>query len=187
MPEYSFTQDWFSPNIPVWERVFNEFNPSSILEIGSYEGRSTVWMAETIHRAAGGRIDCIDTWEDQEIAERFEDNTKIAKWKFPNVYIRPYVGKSSDVIPLKRCSEKYDMIYIDGSHKASDVLSDAVDSFHLCKHGGVIIFDDYYANLGGNPLDYPKLAIDFFVNCFARELEVVDVQCFSSQFFVRKR
>ena len=36
-----------------------------------------------------------------------------------------------------------DLIYIDGSHLAKDVLSDAILSWKLLKPSGVMIFDDY--------------------------------------------
>ena len=37
----------------------------------------------------------------------------------------------------------FDLIYIDASHYAPDVLSDAVLAFKLLKPGGILIFDDY--------------------------------------------
>jgi len=175
MPGYKFTTDWFSQNIPVWERIFSDFKPESVLEIGSYEGRSAVWMAEMMHNQLnGGHIDCIDTWPDGDVQNRFEDNIKIAQWKFPGVRIRSYKIPSYEIAAFKRINE-YDLVYIDGSHKASEVLSDAVDAYHLCRHGGVIIFDDY--NNGGasadNPLDLPKIAVDAFLKCFGREVEII--------------
>ena len=38
--------------------------------------------------------------------------------------------------------QKYDIIYIDGSHEARDVLEDAVLAYRLLKIGGLLIFDD---------------------------------------------
>jgi hypothetical protein len=50
--EYEFTFDWFSWSIEPWKQIFARLGaPSRILEIGSFEGRSTVWMAENLLRA----------------------------------------------------------------------------------------------------------------------------------------
>ena len=63
MDGYSFpSPDWFSHNIATWQEVFREAgSPGSILEIGAYEGRSTVWMAENL-LAPGGEIVVVDHW-----------------------------------------------------------------------------------------------------------------------------
>lgn len=37
----------------------------------------------------------------------------------------------------------YDILYVDGSHLAADVLTDAILGWGLVKVGGIIIFDDY--------------------------------------------
>ena len=51
--DYEFTEDWFSENNP--EKVVRQFDeflskfkdkPSTFLEIGSFEGMSTIWMLE---------------------------------------------------------------------------------------------------------------------------------------------
>jgi predicted O-methyltransferase YrrM len=38
---------------------------------------------------------------------------------------------------------EFDFIYIDGSHAACDVMSDAVLAWKLLKENGIMIFDDY--------------------------------------------
>lgn len=43
MNDYSFTVDWFSQHVPVWTALVDDLGPvTKVLEIGSYEGRSTV-------------------------------------------------------------------------------------------------------------------------------------------------
>lgn len=36
-----FSTDWFTHNIPSLSYIFEQFTPQRILEIGSFEGRST--------------------------------------------------------------------------------------------------------------------------------------------------
>jgi predicted O-methyltransferase YrrM len=66
-----------------------------------------------------------------------------------------------------------DLIYIDGSHEAKDVLTDLVLAYHMLKPGGFIICDDYMWRQNTNPLSSPKLGIDSFYNCFSREMSMV--------------
>jgi hypothetical protein len=44
--EYEFTRDWFSQNVPVWRQIISRDKPTKILEIGSFEGRSTCRIIE---------------------------------------------------------------------------------------------------------------------------------------------
>ena len=38
--------------------------------------------------------------------------------------------------------QKFDVIYVDGSHFADDVLTDGINAWRLLKQGGIMIFDD---------------------------------------------
>jgi hypothetical protein len=83
----------------------------------------------------------------------------------------------------------FDIIYIDGSHIASDVLEDVVLSWRLLKTGGIIIFDDYhlvYLNsfacayqagvMSGayfNPSFNPKVGIDAFLSAFEPKIKIL--------------
>jgi predicted O-methyltransferase YrrM len=84
-------------------------------------------------------------------------------------------------------ASSYECIYIDGSHRAPDVLSDAVLSFRLLRPAGLLIFDDYHiARIRGEEpsLEDPKLAVDAFLAVYARRLEIVWA---GYQLAVRKR
>lgn len=168
---YNFSTDWFSRHIPVWEKIFNDLNPVSVLEIGSYEGRSTVWMMEKMQE---GTIACVDIWQDEKVKDTFLSNINLAHGKSQVI---PYIfnTSSSDFLAMTYNSrKKYDLVYVDGSHAANDVVSDAIGAFHVCRSGGVIIFDDYGGGeLGGEPQDSPRIAIDAFLKCFKREIEVI--------------
>jgi predicted O-methyltransferase YrrM len=72
----------------------------------------------------------------------------------------------------------FDLIYVDGSHHATDVLQDAILGFQLLRVGGLLIFDDYLWRLEPDgqqdSFNMPKPAIDAFVNIFQRKLRVLD-------------
>lgn len=199
--EYKFTKDWFSEAEKVWP-LFIPLLPArkSFLEIGSFEGRSMVWTVENMMED-DGFIDCIDTWEGGEehvaagedmgsVEERFTHNMYAVTRKHPERTVYPIKGLSvlelgailADPPEVKK-PPAYDFIYIDGSHKAKDVLTDACMAWHLLKPEGVLVFDDY---LWGDPRDAlhrPKIAIDAFTNIYGEELSIIYV---GHQLAVRK-
>ena len=201
MSEYQFTQDWFSHNIPVWEQLATllpgKAGKRIFLEIGSFEGRSAVWLAENV-MADGDELRCIDTWEGSEehsaetvqgIEDRFRHNVFVAAEKFP--CRRIFQSKSTSVQELAHWLVEapedlptFDFIYIDGSHIAKDVLTDACMAWPLLKQGGIMVFDDYLWGESRDILHRPKMATDFFVNVFAEGLDIVHI---GHQFAVRKK
>jgi len=193
MTEYKFTQDWFHWAPDVWSQLIEHLpDRKAFLEIGSFEGRSTVWIIENM-MGESSNITCIDTWEGGEehsndelsgAEERFFHNVKIAQSKKAcGVSIRQ--GKSVD--ELAGCimeEEEYDFIYIDGSHIARDVLTDACMAWPLLKQSGIMVFDDYLWGDARDILHRPKPAIDAFVNIFAEQLDILHA---GYQLIVRKR
>ena len=89
---------------------------------------------------------------------------------------------------MSRKINYFDFIYIDGSHQAPDVLSDAVLGFKLLKIGGVMAFDDYIWQedlpTGKDPLRCPKPGIDAFVNINMRKLDILPTPI--NQLYIRK-
>ena len=59
-----FTEDWFTNNIPTWNKVLGNLRnkPVKFLEIGSFEGRSATWALENILTHKDSQLYCIDHW-----------------------------------------------------------------------------------------------------------------------------
>ena len=59
-----FSNDWFTSNIPYWDEVFDkyDFKKKSIkaLEIGSWEGMSSLYILSTLPKAT---LISVDTWQ----------------------------------------------------------------------------------------------------------------------------
>lgn len=186
---YEFTQDWFhwAPAL-LTELVPQLPGRKEFLEIGSFEGRSTVWLVENMLED-GGTITCVDTWEGGEehgfsvmenAEERFDRNMARLAERFPARDLVKFKSPSlGAMISLADNNYLHDFIYIDGSHTAPDVLTDAILAWPLLKKGGIIVFDDYLWGDPRNILHRPKLAIDSFINIFAEQLEVLHLgyQC----------
>lgn len=195
MSDYKFTKDWFQWAPPVWSQLVPHLPArKNFLEIGSFEGRSTVWTVENMIED-GGEIICVDTWEggEEHVAagedmngaeQKFDHNREVIETKFPLRHVGKWKGKSVSLLALMiQDGKEYDFIYIDGSHIAKDVLTDACMSWPLLKKNGIMVFDDY---LWGSPRDAihrPKIAVDTFVDLFGEELSVVHM---GYQFILRK-
>ena len=67
MADYQFTYDWFSMHIPKWRVLLAEFvnRPCRLLEIGSFEGRSAMWLADNVLTHPAATLTCIDPWTHQ--------------------------------------------------------------------------------------------------------------------------
>ena len=184
---YEFTVDWFTRSIDNFLTAKKELvGCKRILEIGSFEGRSSVWLVENILDDHGDLV-CVDTWlgsqehmtmdvEMPEVERRFDYNTNAVQTLFPTRQVIKRSMVSNRLLAMSILQdEQYDFIYIDGSHKAKDCLSDAVMAWHLLSKNGVMIFDDYNWDVVPGATQQPKIAIDSFVSCFADDLKMLFV------------
>jgi predicted O-methyltransferase YrrM len=200
MSEYQFTKDWFNWAPEVWTQLIPMLSGTArhrqFLEIGSFEGRSSIWIAENM-MTEGDELRCIDTWQGgeehgeenmSEVEERFRHNLIVATKKLPRRRIFQLKGTSTKKLAELQShpsEHSFDFIYIDGSHIAKDVLTDACMAWPLLSPKGLMVFDDYlWTPNARDILHRPKAAIDAFVNLFAEEVEIVHV---GYQLVVRKK
>ena len=186
-----FTEDWTSGHFPQWERLFfgelgwDPTTARKVVEVGSFEGRSTIWFLEHLLRHPDSRIACIDTFGGG--AEHTSEQTAGLFDRFrANLAASGQAGKAevlrsdsfSGLSALIARGERPDLVYIDGSHEAPDVLADLVLAFRLLPPGGVILCDDYLwsreCQARVDALGCPKLAIDAFTNIYRRRLEFLE-------------
>ena len=128
-----YSQDWFSYNIKYLSRVIYRFKLNdkkiNILEIGCYEGLSTIFFLSTLKNS---NIYCVDPFLDfaenrdknfNQVFDNFKNNIK-------EFQTRVRLSKTtSDDYFKKNSNEKFDLIYIDGNHHADNVLRDVRNSF----------------------------------------------------------
>ena len=73
-------------------------------------------------------------------------------------------GASGEVLPrLGIAPRPFDIVYVDGSHRAADVYSDGVLAWPMVARNGVVIFDDYEFDEAADDSERPKLGIDAFL------------------------
>lgn len=182
----NFSQDWFSQNIPNFENIRAILSGTeNFLEVGSFEGRSTCWILENM-LSDTGTIWCIDTFKGgvehlglnlSNLRDVFEENVRASRKPSQKVYIKE---KESYLALSELVSEGhlFDFIYVDGSHEASEVLTDACLCFNMLKSGGVILFDDYDGGAG------VKQAVQAF---YSTNFKNVEVLCTNYQIAFQKR
>ena len=185
--KYEFTVDWFSKYWPNWLTLIGDQQISKILEIGSFEGRSACTMIDHFSKSAPLDVFCIDDWgggadhsefDMDAVQQRFDRNIRRAVTGTSNaVKVQKLKGKSIEIMSALLANgygNFFDLIFVDGSHEAPDVLGDLVMSYQLCAIGGLIICDDYLWS--GVPhgsedlLAMPRLAIDAFGRLFTRKV-----------------
>ena len=195
-PGYEFTQDWFSGNTRTWQQLFTIIKPRRFLEIGSFEGRSTCWIIEAGTKTAEDSIEvtCIDTWQGgaehqpgaaidtsmPAVERRFDANIALAKASAAHgaevTKIKDWSNLALADLISARTDQRFDLVYIDGSHQSPDVMTDAVMAFQLLRVGGLMIFDDYLWSMDQpghqDIMKMPKPAIDAFLNVFQRKMQV---------------
>jgi predicted O-methyltransferase YrrM len=179
---YKYTYDWFNQNVEYWDEIVEKIRPRKILEIGSFEGRSACYFMKNCSRHHSIDLYCVDTWAGSEehknmdvlseLETNFDHNISYcAKTELSNPVVFYKLKGTSHFHLSKLISDNnrnFDLIYIDGSHKAPDVLFDGCLAFSLLRLGGVMVFDDYkwmgYAP--ENPIENPKLGVDSFMACY---------------------
>jgi predicted O-methyltransferase YrrM len=185
--DYEFTSDWTTSRLPVWRLHVEPLRglPVRTLELGCYEGRTSVWFLQNVLTHPLATLTVVDTFLGSEesgappverMLERFQRNVQLT-----DAAVKVRILRSSTVHALAQLLNEntsvnaFDLIYVDASHRADDVITDAVLSFRLLKPGGLLIFDDYEWEWGPSILDRPKIAIDAFMTIFQRSFTVVDI------------
>jgi hypothetical protein len=183
--KYKFSyDDFFSNNIMIWEKyVINKMYRINYLEIGSFEGRSALFVSELKNTNS---ITAIDTWEGSDelndisfikVFENFKKNINIL-----NKSNIKFFKTTSDNF-FKNNKNFYNLIYIDGSHEYSQVKKDLVNSLNCLEKNGYIICDDFlwffYKDLDKNP-------IKAILECYNEYKKQLSVEFLNHQIIFKK-
>lgn len=150
--DYKFElMDAFSPNINMWSKFFMINNlhtkKTKYLEIGVFEGRSSVYILENLQNAICHFVDPLQPYDEMTDSTGQDDFHKTYDNFTSNIELfdsrATLHRKTSDSFFLNN-TEKFDLIYIDGSHFGDDVYKDAINAFDSLNKKGFIIFDDFF-------------------------------------------
>jgi predicted O-methyltransferase YrrM len=146
-----------------------------VLQIGVYKGDCTQYLLDNYKVS---QIVDVDPWEgsmgypepiisfnalEKIYDERFVGDDRIKKMKMTSDM---YFANSL-------LDERFDFIYIDGDHKSSQVLLDAINGFARLKVGGILSFDDYEWERYSGTFKNPKFGIDSWLKLFDGHFELL--------------
>ena len=167
---------------PSWVRWLGHLSgkPDVVgVELGCWLGESAAWFADHICDGPGSRLHTVDHFlgsDEHKLAGiDCTKNEAIARERLARFGHRVAIQKMETATFLRSCPFKVDFVYCDASHDAANVLRDSLLSFDLLKVGGHLVWDDALWEVMPDPVDRPKLAIESFIACFARKLEVVSL------------
>lgn len=147
------------------------------LELGSWKGEGAEWFLDHIFTSPHSRFVCVDTFKGSDehrlAGIDCSKNEEEARARLARFGERVSIVKGTTDHFLRDYPFPVDFVYIDAAHDAMNVLRDAVLSFDLLRVGGVVVFDDYNWEVMRDELDRPKIAVDAFLDCYARRLEVI--------------
>jgi hypothetical protein len=188
--QYAFTVNTFTDRIPTWKTHLNAFKGKpgiNYLEIGTFEGRSALWMLENIFTHPTSKLTIIDAFQEDSY-ETFVFNVNLSGEASRLTILKGFSTQKIRDVPFN----SIDIAYVDGSGKGIVMLSDLVNTWNLVKVGGVIICSRYAITprlrraLGLRPGDPgPHEAIDAFLKLYNPYINVILFQ--PNQVFIRKK
>lgn len=151
MSEYKFTKFWFDGS-EIKAYLFYHLDKEdkhTILEIGSYEGQSSIFFADNLLNHSDSSLTCVDPFmslptndhgellqDNQE--ERFDYNISVCK-NSEKITVKKVISDEF----FKENTKKFDFIYIDGSHESDQIIKDMINAFNVLEIGGIMWMDDY--------------------------------------------
>jgi predicted O-methyltransferase YrrM len=187
---YNWTNDIPSGSRNEFINILNYFNSSrknnntrKVLEIGAYTGTSIINILENIPNSIGI---VIDKWENyyefySNKYEKSEILSNILENNIENIFnkniysknmenrIKSIKGDSFDILlQLSKNHEKFDFIYVDGSHLCLDCFSDLILAWDLLEENGILAIDDYIFNKH-DTLNSPYEAVNHFLNKYKND------------------
>lgn len=187
-PSFRFTtsQDWFSGHIPTWEKLISHIlvnidHPPKALEIGTWEGRSAIYLLQTLCNDDRSELVCIDhfdllqTQNGQARYDCFKHNIAIAEKAVRLIDDYSVPALYTLLAEKLTCPTRgFDFVYIDGSHEADDTFLDGELAWRLSCEGAIIIFDDYeWQSESIDSIHHPRRGIDAFLNLHQGEFKLM--------------
>jgi hypothetical protein len=172
-----FGEDWFTFPDLYSRMVKKATNGSIFVEVGSWKGKSSAYMAtEIINSNKDIQFFCVDTWkgsiehEGMELGNLYE--TFLNNMKPLESYYFPL--KITSIEASKKFKDNsLDFVFLDASHEYEDVKTDILAWLPKLKSGGVLAGHDYYKESETDCFPGVSKATDELLNNF----EIVD-DCF---------
>ena len=149
--KYCYSQNWFiaSEIINKLVNILDTSKENKMLEIGSFEGLSSVFFADNFLNTPNSTLTCVDPFLtiDCNDHKQYLQNNEEKTFDY-NISVCPNSSKikvykitSDDFFKIN--NKTYNFIYIDGCHEADFILRDMENSFKILETNGIMWMDDY--------------------------------------------
>jgi predicted O-methyltransferase YrrM len=177
MNKYKYSQTWFLFS-EIKQKILsfiNNSNKNNILEIGCFEGLSSVFFADNLLDNAESTMTCVDPFlniDNNDHKNYLGNNEEI------NFDYNIKNCKNSDKIEIKKITsdfffesnnKRYNFIYIDGCHECEFITRDMENSFKVLEKNGIMWMDDYCGG-DGNKI---KKTMDSFLEKYKGQYEII--------------
>ncbi len=126
-----------------------------VVELGSWKGRSTVWLASAIRERGEGRVFAVDTWpgasydsiyqpllrgyKGSQLFDEFQQNVRTAGLQ---QFVEPIRRTTIDAARSWPKERQIGLILMDADHSYEAVKQDFDDWIPFLAEGGYVVFDD---------------------------------------------
>ena len=177
MNNYKYSQSWFI-NSEIQNNLIKFLDKSKenkILEIGCFEGLSSVFFADNFLDNPNSSLTCVDpflTINNNDHKQFLQNNEEM------NFDFNISICKKSDRITINKITsdaffennnQTYNFIYIDGCHEPDFIKRDMENSFNILEKNGIMWMDDY----GGGDGTQIKNTMDAFLVKYRGQYELI--------------
>lgn len=149
----------FSPSMAsihwvLFAAISNKFNCKNILEIGTYNGETTLILQKLFPNSNILTIDLpsddpiIKSYLGEKSGGNLKDHLKIRDENLNKCSNVTFIETNSFFLP-DHTDKIFDLIWVDGGHLYPEIAWDVCNSYHLCKQGGLLLYDDIIPNASG--------------------------------------
>ena len=177
MNNYKYSQNWFlfSEIKKCLFQFLDKSKENKILEIGCFEGLSSVFFADNFLDNPNSRLTCVDpflTINNNDHKQFLQNNEEM------NFDFNISICKNSDRIRINKITsdkffennnQTYNFIYIDGCHEPDFIKMDMENSFNILEKYGIMWMDDYS---GGDGIQI-KNTMDVFLEKYIGQYELI--------------
>lgn len=183
----------------IFNNIINKFEgvpELNFLEVGSFEGLSAAFFLKNVLTHKSCRLTCIDPhgqkaspdlikegWGHDPNTEPLREKTNKTVFQvFENNILSKFSDKvtyhreSSHIALRKYYKTDFDLIYLDGLHYPSAILSDIILSWPLLKKGGYLLLDDFGMQMNKNhtfTIDSCFFGISAFLGVFQGQFKIL--------------
>jgi predicted O-methyltransferase YrrM len=176
---YKYSQTWFlgSEIKQLLLGLIDKSKQHRVLEIGCFEGLSSVFFADNLLEDPNSSLTCVDPFStiDNNDHKQYLQNNEEARFDY-NISVCKNANKikvhkkTSDQFFAEN-TETYTFIYIDGCHECDYIRRDMENAWKILEVHGIMWMDDY---CGGNN-DSIKNTMNAFLNRHMGEYRIIHV------------